>query len=888
MPFTGRREQLDLLLSAAADPAVPAVLIVGGQGVGKSRLAAEAAQTAQTGQPAQATTTPNAWSVERAAATSAAAGVPLAALATLLPQTGERDPLALIRATVESLAARAAAKPLLLVVDDVHVLDDASLTLLTLLTATPGVFQLLTVRGDEPAARRTALTALWKDHGALRLELGPLDRTDTDRLVEAVLGERVPATTRARLWETSLGNPLFLHELLIAEGSQARPAGGLADLVHARLDTLSEEERQVLEILATVGPVSLDLMLAVTGEPPLEAATEYGLIAFTGSGQSTIVHLAHPVYGTVIGDHLSELRKRVIRRLLAGAASAYGAERPADAVRLALYRLDAGERVAAPELLAASRYAESIFSTALAGSLSNPHDNAHPASGFSFAPEEIPAAERLARAAWQADRSLDTGLRLSAVLLASGKVAEAENLLDRLGADPRVQVARAALLFWAYDRAAEAMALLDQVGSEAAEAITASAARLLQAGILLNIGQVPEAARLAAAVMDQAADDLVGRAKAAATLAAALALTGRPGEAIELADAWLGTALELAERVPEAVGQLMLARVYAARVTGALAEAETLARLAHRAGAEHGSQDAAAVFLGALGQLDMDRGLLASAARRLREAAAYLRERDLFGYLPYVLASLTTCMAQQGIAEDVPEEDEVEAGARYFDAEIQVAEGWRLAASGWPEAGIEVMTAAAEAARAAGLLGYEVNALHEAVRLGAPARVVARLAELADQLQDVRTAAYAAHAEALAATDGDRLDHAAAAFEQFGACLLAAEAAAEAASAHALVGNVRSALISAHNARTLAARCEGAATPALRPDPAVPALTQREREIAELAAAGLPNRAIAARLVVSVRTVENHLYRLYNKLRVADRHELAQLLQVMDLSSPTQ
>jgi DNA-binding NarL/FixJ family response regulator len=55
-------------------------------------------------------------------------------------------------------------------------------------------------------------------------------------------------------------------------------------------------------------------------------------------------------------------------------------------------------------------------------------------------------------------------------------------------------------------------------------------------------------------------------------------------------------------------------------------------------------------------------------------------------------------------------------------------------------------------------------------------------------------------------------------------------------------------------------------------------LTEREREVATMAARGMSNREIADRLVVSVRTVEGHLYRVGHKLGLGDRGELAALL----------
>jgi DNA-binding CsgD family transcriptional regulator len=55
-------------------------------------------------------------------------------------------------------------------------------------------------------------------------------------------------------------------------------------------------------------------------------------------------------------------------------------------------------------------------------------------------------------------------------------------------------------------------------------------------------------------------------------------------------------------------------------------------------------------------------------------------------------------------------------------------------------------------------------------------------------------------------------------------------------------------------------------------------LTEREREIVTLAAAGRSNADIAKRLAISHRTVETHLYRAFKKLGIGERKRLADLL----------
>ena len=55
-------------------------------------------------------------------------------------------------------------------------------------------------------------------------------------------------------------------------------------------------------------------------------------------------------------------------------------------------------------------------------------------------------------------------------------------------------------------------------------------------------------------------------------------------------------------------------------------------------------------------------------------------------------------------------------------------------------------------------------------------------------------------------------------------------------------------------------------------------LTKREREVAVLAAGGITSKDIADRLFVSVRTVDNHLGRVYEKLGISSRAELAEIV----------
>ena len=217
---------------------------------------------------------------------------------------------------------------------------------------------------------------------------------------------------------------------------------------------------------------------------------------------------------------------------------------------------------------------------------------------------------------------------------------------------------------------------------------------------------------------------------------------------------------------------------------------------------------------------------------------------------------------------------------RIFDAELGLAGAWTAVAAGDLPAAAREALGVADAARAAGHNAYAALALHDLARLGEPAAAAEQLQALAGLIDGPLVGVYAAHAQALLADDGRELARSGHSFEAVGAKLLAAEAFAEACSAHRRRGRMASSNRSAERATVLVEQCGRPQTPALAKRGVVAVLTRREREVASLAAGGLSNREIAERLVVSVRTVEHHLDHVYEKLAVNRRGQLAQHLGV--------
>jgi DNA-binding CsgD family transcriptional regulator len=152
-----------------------------------------------------------------------------------------------------------------------------------------------------------------------------------------------------------------------------------------------------------------------------------------------------------------------------------------------------------------------------------------------------------------------------------------------------------------------------------------------------------------------------------------------------------------------------------------------------------------------------------------------------------------------------------------------------------------------------------------------------RLATLATRVDGPRAGLAARFAAALDAGDGPELAALSEEFEQMGDLVAAVDAAAHGAIAYRREGLRGSALGCSVRAQALAEQC-GASTPALRRASERLPLSDREHEIVLLLGQGLSSPAIAARLTLSRRTVEGHIYRAMAKTGTHSREELAAII----------
>ncbi|MEV6813405.1 AAA family ATPase, partial [Micromonospora sp. NPDC051296] len=218
----------------------PAVAVVtGGAGVGKSLLVAAALDTftprpevVLSGAARVHSPAPYDWlAAVLSGRDTSRLDLPADALAWLAQQpTAPREryaPGTLLRLAVRTVRVLVGAGPAVLVVEDLHALDPASLNLVGELATAAGLPALLVV-ATRPAAHAVApelagrtLARLCGVRGAVRQHLGPLRPAEVAEVLTQVYAGRPPGARLVHgVWQRTGGNPYVLTELLAAHAGQ--------------------------------------------------------------------------------------------------------------------------------------------------------------------------------------------------------------------------------------------------------------------------------------------------------------------------------------------------------------------------------------------------------------------------------------------------------------------------------------------------------------------------------------------------------------------------------------------------------------------------------------------------------------------------------------------
>ena len=862
-PLTGRSVELDLIASARLDADCPGVVIASGVGFGRSRVAREALAAAESlGDLVY-------WT----RGTRSSATVPLGAFAALIPdEVRSVEPLELIRRSTERLRDRAQGRGVVVAVDDAHLLDPASAALLLHLATAAGAFVIATICVGEPTP--DAIDALWKDAGALRMNLSPLSDEAIEQLVGKVLEGPVEQSVIRRVVDSSAGNVLYARELILGAVEEHRltvedgmwrlhrraVSPSLAALITARIGRLDEAQREVVDLLAIGEPLRLAEITGLTDPQALESLEAREMLKIDAGSADAVVALDQPLYGEVARADMPVLRARAICLRLAETVGRRVPLTSDDVLRIVRWRLQAGAEVPTEYLLDAARAANLAIDLDLAADLAQRARDAGlgmPATlllvraetlrnNFERAEELLAAAEADAQST---DAELAAGYvaqRVHVLYWSLGRPEDTRAFLERAATwseDPEWEqrLRPWELVVWDGERGTDLNHDPDGVvdgGVVAHDRSERGLAELARIFGLMAAGQVKQAA---AAVRDVRPDAPLGGIE--------------DGFALGL---YCVIELEGGEDWPE------LERYCA-----------ELLRDAVRAG----NHQAAGLAAFTLAAMQMARGRYLDAKRWVGEAEAQFARQSSFG-TEFSVRALTVGLAF--FTGDL-------AGARDALATVRAMLGGQppsatqigyfARAEGWGARALSDRAGAQsflDSAASVNQPNLAARLVYEGLRAGAsPATVATELKALSQRCDARLVAAYAGHASALAADDGTALMAAAENFATIGTDVYAMEAAIGAARCFIAQGRQDSGRRAAVRARELYAPDQGSEFPVIDGlDGVTVQLTPREAQIAALAARGMSNQGIAEQLVLSVRSVETYIYRAMQKRGVTNRRDL--------------
>jgi DNA-binding CsgD family transcriptional regulator len=743
-----------------------------------------------------------------------------------------------------------AERPLLAVVDDAHLLDPAALAALPGWLPGPALVLLTFRLGFHPAgsAEMRALARLAREPACSEIRLGPLSAAGIDRMA-AAMGRYPPAD----LHERTGGNPFWAEEILRA--GVPLPWTVLETIAHelGALPPAAGELAKALAIAEAPVPTAAAARLVDGLDAAWAALHDAGLVA-----DADELRLRHGLVAEAIQARMGPEERAAWHGRVAAALEG------AEADRVARHWAAAGElrraaelaRVAAPTLRAAGATRRAFDCYALAARdrptpelLEEAALTAARLGEYEPMREWLAAAERGYRAQGRADRAARMLLEPAFDYLPVRRSAAArEEPVERLLAE-----AQAAIRDGDPDAA---RGLVDAAVAAARERRDDMALARAARFVLFTLGEFDRGEALledARALLDVDAD--YGRESRLLTILAWSRFTrGHAGEAIDL----FRSAVLINRERPEAVvrtGEIALGDVLI--LTGALDEgAEMLIRAAAAL------PEAQPLVETVEGYRRFERGEVeAGLAGVTRGSDGIL---GAFDFDPIGRAVTASHVLHVRLMTEV-HAGRVEETRRTVDRLDRLA----------PEP-YSVMAA---------------DAAYALARAGEPERARPRIADIARVLSAPGVLAVAEAVRGFAAAGEERarrFQAAAELFERAPRDVVAAElwcdAAAAAGPGRAATAALARAerLVRLRGLDRLAARVEAIREElARRPRPAPAALaelTPRERDVTLLAAEGLSNREIGARLYLSEGTVRNYLSTAYGKIGVSRRSELGRLL----------
>jgi DNA-binding NarL/FixJ family response regulator len=230
------------------------------------------------------------------------------------------DPHAIALGFLNALRGLAASDPVLIAVDDVQWLDAPSASALEFAARRldGGAVGFLLARRPGTVS---SLEHVLDSGGVERLELGPLTLGATRRLLHARLGLTLSRQLMRRIYDATLGSPLFALELgrqLLADGPPAigedlPVPDSVEDLLGTRVTGLPPGQRRLLLAVALSPNARVGQLAALPEFAALDDAVEAGVLVVDGDH----VRAWHPLLAAAVTIRSSAAERREVHRALA-------------------------------------------------------------------------------------------------------------------------------------------------------------------------------------------------------------------------------------------------------------------------------------------------------------------------------------------------------------------------------------------------------------------------------------------------------------------------------------------------------------------------------------------------------------------------------------------
>ncbi|MFC8304740.1 LuxR C-terminal-related transcriptional regulator [Specibacter sp. NPDC057265] len=769
-----------------------------------------------------------------------------------------------------------------LLVDNAQYLDDESAAVILQVVLSTEAKLILV---DQPGNYQGSLRQLWRDGYLTRFELSPLQTHDVRLYLEEFLGGRVAGATIEYLTSRSAGNPLVLQGLIEGareEGSLQEingvwvlnhPADSLSqesqELLRMELEHLPPESRMVVEILALAGPLPVDVVLGLSGPQTIDDLQKRDVVALI-PGTHLTIQLARAATAPPIRAMVPVGRSRQFFAQVNHLVPEDVQQLPNSLINFTRWSLGCGLPVTEERLLQAAVWANRLM---------RPHEalrltvNKPSQEKASFFLTQRAIAHLNCNLPAEAQRLAQRALEAAATPAAGAQALHAIHLSYSSDPNYEAHFAKSRSEYANRFGLAEVDNIFDRVDIDVHTVLALSE---------VSVGNIAGTCeKIETLLRHPLAESVTDQVLLKSLLCEIYRATGQMSKAVKLADEVIG-GLERPGGFPRPdIAILAYSRAVAAYIYDGAWEHVRLALdpatfvnpdLLLYAG---GLRDLAAAMM------HCRRGHIEQALSALESAVGALNDYDPWSVMSTALSLKAYCQVMRGDVVGSQSslallENLTRRSAKFYALEAAAYAAAAQFMTGQSEQGMTRLRALQRQCLSNGYLGIELTVLSLMVRVGDVA-AMGRLAEVAQLLDSSGKEFFVHWSAALRTQDPAELDHASGMAMDYGFELLAVELATHALKKFHAGGKVQKSRRTASKVEAMRDRMPGLVSPVFHSIDQ-PKMTRREHQIALLVAQGESNNSIAARLQVSLRTVEGHLYRTFIKLDIQSREQLAALM----------